>query len=627
MSPLPRKTEDRAIMALKNIVVDHPTMDENINTHDKELSWDGYIRIFQSDDVTSDRANFDDDIPVQVKGHVDNTGAKYKGKERITASVELEDLRNYYRRTGCLYFVIYMNDQGKDIEIFYSSLYPSKIKVYLDKANRKGNTNSISLPFLRLKKDCKELFLLCKQFSYEIRKQGSGLGQIVPKSIMGDDLLNVKKVTVTTVGARSPFDMLKSINTGDAVLYGSLDDSGVQFPLQVTELTASVREVVDESLYVDEKKFYNSFEIERTVNSPDSKKFKMDGVHIIRPSKNVTLVFGKEKLNISYKFNTDIHQLKRDAEFILELLDKGEIRAFNTPVPLGKVVPKEGFVEQLKSIIEVGETLEEIGINILAPFAELTDEEKKQIDLLMNFKHGCIKFNTNKEQFVYYWEFRGKQWPVVIDQEKKTVIGLIFNTNFVFSIGSPTGQTTERLPEDAYIVPNFVRTEPEVLANLYSYDYEAMYDQIDRSVYVEETAGLLNELSLHLISAYDISGNEKMLELATEVLQRLQEKFPDGEDTLINLCQIEIRITGELSTESNKKLDDMALIVKAFPKPTNKDQADVEKVFSYCVSVLRKDIESAERIYQTLTETDKKGIEDFPIRYLHQKIVMEVNAS
>ena len=625
MSPLSRKTEDRAIMALKNIIADHPTMDENINRQDKELSWDGYIRIFQSDDVASDKANFDDDIPVQVKGHVDNTGAKYKGKERITAPVELNDLRNYYRRTGCLYFVIYMNDQGKDIEIFYSSLYPSKIKVYLEKANRKGNTDSISLPFLRLKKDCKELYLLCKQFSYEIRKQGSGLGQIVPKSIMGDDLLNVKKVTVTAIGAKTPFDMLRSINTGDAVLYGSLDDSGVQFPLQVTELMASVRERVEEPLCVGEKKFYDSFEIERIVNSPDSKKFKIDGVHTIRPSKNVTLVFGKEKVDISYQFNTDIHQLKRDAEFILEILDKGEIRAFNTPVSLSKVIPKEGFVEQLKSIIEVGETLEEIGINIFVQFVDLTDEDKKQIDLLMNFKHGCIQFNTDKKQFVYNWEFRGKQWPVVIDQEKKTVIGLIFNTSIVFSIGSPTGQTTDRLPEDAYIVPNFVRTEPEVLANLYSYDYEAMYDQIDRSVYVEETAGLLNELSLHLISAFDISGNEKMLELASEVLQRLQEKFPDGEDTLINLCQIEIRITGELSSESNKKLDDMAVFVRTFPKPTSDDQADVEKVFSYCVAVLRKDIELAARIYPTLTEADKKGIENFPIRHLHQKIAMEVN--
>lgn len=625
MKPLPRKTEERSISALTNIINDHPTMDgTNIKKGDKDLSWDGFIRIFQSDDTASDKANYDDDIPVQIKGHVDNSGIKYKGKERIMAPVELDDLRNYYRKTGCLYFVIYMNEEGRDVEIFYSSLYPSKIKGYLEKANCKGNTGTISIPFLKLEKDNKELFLLCKQFSFEIRKQGSGLGQIVPRSIMGNDLLTVKKITLTSVGASSPFDMLKRINTGDAVFYGTIDDSGIQYPLQVSELTVSVRETIEEPLCIGEKEYYSSFEIERIVNNPDSKDFSINGIHAVYPSQNVKITFERGKSNIRYQFKTDILQLKRDAEFLLKLLEKGEITAFDTLISIGTMNPDQESIEILKAIVEVGQTLEDIGINILTSFVDLTDNDKNQINLLMNIKHGRAKLNTDQKQFVYYWHFQDKLWPIIVDLEKETVIGLIFNTSVVFSIGSPTGQTTDRLPPNAYIVPNFVRTEPEVLANLYAYDYESMFEQIDRSVYVEPTVGLLNELSLHLISAYDICADDMFLELAIEVLKRIGEKFPDGEDTLVNLCQIEVRKNGKLSSESIKELERMMQITKSYPKPENDEQADIEKTFSYCVSVLKKDLESANRIYSTLTDADKKGIDRFPIIYLHRKLAEEI---
>lgn len=40
-----RKIEERAILALENIIVRHPTMQGHINKCDKELCWDGYISI------------------------------------------------------------------------------------------------------------------------------------------------------------------------------------------------------------------------------------------------------------------------------------------------------------------------------------------------------------------------------------------------------------------------------------------------------------------------------------------------------------------------------------------------------------------------------------------------------
>lgn len=38
---------------------------------DKEMSWDGYIWIYKDINGTQDKRNYDDKVPVQIKGHVD----------------------------------------------------------------------------------------------------------------------------------------------------------------------------------------------------------------------------------------------------------------------------------------------------------------------------------------------------------------------------------------------------------------------------------------------------------------------------------------------------------------------------------------------------------------------------
>lgn len=43
---LKRKIEDRTIAVLRDIINMHPTMDYKIDRGDKNMSWDGYIRVF-----------------------------------------------------------------------------------------------------------------------------------------------------------------------------------------------------------------------------------------------------------------------------------------------------------------------------------------------------------------------------------------------------------------------------------------------------------------------------------------------------------------------------------------------------------------------------------------------------
>ena len=94
--PSNNKIEDRALGALRNIIDDHATMGHEFRSMDKEMSWDGNIWIYKDINGTQDKRNYDDKVPVQIKGHVDKN-RKYIDEQKITYFVDLDDLGYIFR--------------------------------------------------------------------------------------------------------------------------------------------------------------------------------------------------------------------------------------------------------------------------------------------------------------------------------------------------------------------------------------------------------------------------------------------------------------------------------------------------------------------------------------------------
>ncbi|MCI8327581.1 MAG: hypothetical protein HFI37_07375, partial [Lachnospiraceae bacterium] len=84
---------------------------------------------------------FDDEVRVQIKGHIDDPAKnksgkqEYLGRQRITYPVDLIDLEIYSKGGGVIYFEIFMSPDGEEKEVFYASLYPSVLKKYKEKKN------------------------------------------------------------------------------------------------------------------------------------------------------------------------------------------------------------------------------------------------------------------------------------------------------------------------------------------------------------------------------------------------------------------------------------------------------------------------------------------------------------
>lgn len=140
-------------------------------------------------------------------------------------------LNMYFNDRGVLYFQIFISKDGQRKEIFYASLFPSKIKKYLEEIKRKGNKGSIKIPFLKLNKG--DIYIVTKRFSNESWKQGSGTrGQLVPKTIMLKDMDKVTSVTATVVGVRNEYEFLQRLSTGDVCFYGTMKENEFQIPLE-----------------------------------------------------------------------------------------------------------------------------------------------------------------------------------------------------------------------------------------------------------------------------------------------------------------------------------------------------------------------------------------------------------
>lgn len=613
-----RKIETRAVGELKALVNKHPTMEEHITESDKGICWDGYINIFKNNNSDQDKRNFDAEVPVQVKGHID-TQKRYIGKERIKCSVSIADLEAYFRDKGCLYFVVYMSEDNSESEIFYRCLYPSFIKSVLKRAKKKANKKTFSIAFNRLDKNPAELCRVCRQFSNEIRREGSGLGQIVSHMITGDNVRRIKEMTIHSVGG-SPYSLLKDISHGNAVLYGKYDGD-IWFPVDADRLVAFFKEKIALPISINGHTYYDSYKQKITVVSPDSDNLNGGLKLSLKLSENLRFyIKPNEKLiTFNFEFRSSLLQLKHDAEFVLDLLKYKVIEVGNNSICTDDIKAPDSFTKELIDVILLEDTLLDIGLKIEKPLKDFSDKEITQVNYLLRRKKEDLRNDSSIAIDGFIWTFGEKAWPVVVDYRSNMIqLYSLFTTRIVVSEG-------DQNKSNAYknVVPNFSFLQPDVLAHLYYYDFRIMYDQIDQSSYNEITSSYLNICALHLISAYDLSQENQFLEMADVILTRIIKKLPDFYQAKVNEFQIEVRRTGCLSEDSNRQLDKI-LKIEQLKKTENNKISDFP-ILAFCVAVLKSQKEKADNLYSTLTVEQRKIVDNWPIQTLNRMLLKEKN--
>lgn len=584
--PSNTKIEERAIGALRNLIDEHLTMGAQFNTMDKEMAWDGYIYIYKINNGDQSKKNLDDKVPVQIKGHIDKE-EKYLNRKGISFPVDLIDLEIYHNDRGVVYFEIFMTEDGKRKEIYYSLLFPSKIKGYLDKAAQKGNNATINIAFNKLEKSPEKLYIIVKQFSQESKRQGFGSGEIVQNTIMVKDLDKVTSITATAIGVSNEFEFMQRLSTGDICFYGTTKDNQIKVPIAWDENSKQyLQKQVNKNVSINGTIYYETYKI----------ILSSIGEYSLVLSENLHIELDRHKFQIVCK--TGIKQFGKDAHFLLELIENKSFKIGNTIFKYNSFDLPDGFEDELRFMYDLCNTLSEIELDYDKPFWDLSLNVKKQLMQIVEIRNGeKNKILTETVNF-FNWKIEDKYMPVIIIKHDDGSVELV---NGVFS---KRQMAIINDKGEYYHVPLFGHADREILANLYYYNFARFYEQIDSADVNVYTLDSLNHTALRLIQAYDINRDEKLLDIAEYQLKKIEEFEKDKIYYKINMLQIIKR----RDLFSNKEI----MILKGL------DTENLQEMFG--INVLLEDKEKARKIYGQMKQEEQEFISEYPIYYLYQNL-------
>lgn len=597
------KIEIRALNALENIIDAHNTMSHQFNFLDKEMSWDGSILIFKDNKGDITKSNLDDEVRVQIKGHIDdpmkNKSGKrdYLGRQRIIYPVELADLKIYSKSGGVLYFEIFMSPDGKEREIFYASLYPSVLKKYIDEKERKlakkkiqPKIPTISIVFSRLENNEDFLYKIVKQFSIEKAKQGTGEVALVKDMIMLKDLDKVKSISATAVGIDDGFELLKRVAAGDICFYGKTEGNPYERPIEwAKDAKFIMTKNVKQSISIADTLYYEKYKVEETSN----------GEITLLPSPNLRIDLSNGKFN--FKCKTGIKELKRDAEFLLEAMKSTAFKINNTNFSyMNPKMPKE-LEDELKFYLDLDEVLSMIGLDFDKPLKDIDEMMLKQLTDLVYMKKGLKNNLLTKKVHIYNWMLGKKYIPIIVIRHDNDEENNLYNAIYTRTLQALTSDRKGNY----FKVPLFVHIDTHVVKNLYRYDYEMLKEQIDRADVNEYTTEYLSQTALKLISVFDENKDFKALELAKYQFDKIIELEKDKPYFIINVLQLKKR----RKSLTEQDIQELKEITRT---------SDPQICFG--AYVLLGDIDKANQEFMKINDETQEFIKEYPIYCLYESL-------
>ena len=579
------KIEQRALNALEFIIDEHLTMSYQFNSMDKERSWDGYIDIFKVNNGDQSKKNADDRVPVQIKGHNDEK-KRYINKNRIRYKVELDDLSAYSKEKGVLYFQIFLCDKQR--EIFYTSLFPSKILDYLEKAEKRHNQNSINIPFYKLKKDPDTLYNIAKQFSNEGKKQGSASNPLVLDRIKKADFDKIERINFSVVGAGTPYEALLRLSSGDVCFYGKTGDDKYERPMEWDDNSVFyVDQEVSQNISVGERVYYQKYKC--TAGS--------DGGMVITLSPNLKNLISDHKIQFTAVSTLD--ELYNDARFLLDMNNNKSYCIAGREIPTTNFL-KDEFEKRVLFFIDLYDALQMINFEIKTPWNQLSKEQIVQFKKLVNAFRGNLTNHSTDVYHKYQWSFDGKDVPIIIkkDEDKIELINAVYNEKFAIFL--PDDDSDSKW----YRMPLFASIDYKTLSNLYYFDYDCFRKQIDTCDINETTHSALNECALNLINVFDLNGDTHFLDLAEHLMQKLE--YPENDELLLlNKLQIKKR-RSSLDDNDIEWLNQI-------------DDSNIQAAFGKYV--LLEDKEKASIFFEQFTSPYKEHYKGMPIYKLYSELI------
>lgn len=587
-----KRIELRSITKLNDCLLRSEYLYPDIKDNDKTPSWDGFIELYHDKDKYMKKTNYSARIPVQVKGET-NTDIF---SDHIQRNVKRADLK-IYLKTGVIYFIVRMSDYD-NYRIYYETLTPFKIQRYLKSMKNRG---SISITFRTFPKDNIEEFTdIFFVFSHDMGKQPSdkifSLDDLKKTNTDRFDQINMH---YNGIRHKQPMDYFLE---NEATVYVTHTKTGISFPVDIIKIN-EFSQYLNSPVLIEDTEYYPNVKMIRST----------DGTKVL-VGNSVSFMYykHKEKVDFNIKIQGTLSERIKDTEFILALL-KNKYYKVGGDQPHTfdfKTVSREfdGQIEYYTSYLnyytEIKKVLDILKVNDELDLDNNTDKDYENINMLIS----SILHNNSLDLVVHDTEKTGSFNSNV--KVCNLIIAILFIkgedgkytlTNFFNDRYSATYQVPGK--DKPIFVSMYLSLTEDAFLKLSNIDYEKMYNSFAKLEINEDLLNMTNFFILNMISAYDKSKKQILLETSLKIMDWIitNDRFTNQEVYLLNKMQIikrmrklsDLEISQLLNIISNSKenknltgahllLENSVMVDYHFNKLSESEQADFKK-YPICI--------------------------------------------
>lgn len=511
------KIEGSAVRYVKD-VLDNCTLlsSSDINEGDKEISWDGNVKIFNSERHAKD--NLLGRVFVQVKGKV--VADKDLTKDFISYPANVSDLNNYQNDGGVIYLVVYIAPNGTR-KIFYETLTIVKLKDYLKRV--KSNQESKSINLKLLPNEASDIETIFINFYEDAKKQ---------KSFANYELLPIEelakqkgfegiKITTTKRGVKPDnfIDQTAAIIENEVYVYASID--GFEIPASNVISKMELQHKVDKRVTVNGVEYYNSCDV----------VVRKKGQKTIRFGKTIEFtIFDEGRVDLFTYIPSKLH---RDRLQALKFIHSASVfHRFDIGELYFQLTEDSGcnFQEierDIALLTRIDELLLRLNIQEQIDLSKLSTQDYKNISLLYD---GIVLAKSlpnlrieNNSPTSYNIALSNLRIKILISPKPSDSGETLYCIEDYFSL---TEHIIGQKRDDGkyYILSPYLVLEQEEYGNISNMDYKKLVEDAKERMSVDcDIYPIVNGTLLNLLLAYDKKHNKDLLFAAEDLAKLLME--------------------------------------------------------------------------------------------------------
>lgn len=441
-----------------------------IPSNDKTPSWDGFIRLYKSED-SSAKSMLIKKIPVQLKGHYQK--APYS--KNITFNVEVDDLRNYLNHNGAIFFVVYLDEIGS-YKIYYDNLTPLKIRRLL-KGKEEQKTLSIHLKSFPEKNRAEAIdvfFAFTLDMKMQLPEKDITLDDVFHKKIPGFDSLSL-----TYRGIEYKGDPMGYFLNHSATVSLKNSYTGISFPVDTISIE-SVSSKHNKPVSVAGTKYYDCYEVLRQKGNNLIIKFGKSFTYTIQQSTHSL------KGKFDYDIKGNLYERINDINFLLAYLRNkeftlGDFTGFRLTDEQINSVDINYFQSNLRLLENVSELLRKLKVVEILDYDNITEKDERTLILLINtvlLGANCIPDNPDKLYKIQLANINIMLAPKKLEDGNYRIINFFSEEN---KMQCAFSYKDDKNNENMLQVPLTYILEEDDFMSLDNIDYDMIFNDIVKS--------------------------------------------------------------------------------------------------------------------------------------------------